>query len=128
MKAEYLSEMSVQELDDYAVVLGIDVTAAKTKAAKIKLISESRERVAEVSVLGTTFAIHIKRLHDKRITDKVNTCKTDADYEKVAKMVLGDKQYARLVERVTDEDGTIDTDALGLAISTIFRSDKLKNF
>lgn len=128
MKAEYLSEMSVQELDDYAVVLGIDTAAAKTKAAKIKLISESRERIAEVSVLGTTFAIHIKRLHDKRITDKVNACKTDADYEKVAKMVLGDKQYARLVERVTDEDGTIDTDALGLAISTIFRSDKLKNF
>lgn len=128
MRTSVMQEMTTDELDNYAAVLGVNIEAAKTKAQKIQTIVQARERTAQVSVYGTKFTIAIKTLHDKRVTDKVNSAKTDADYEECGKLILGDKQYNKLVALCTDDDGTIDTDALGTALVRIFNADELKNF
>lgn len=128
MRTSVMQEMTTEELDSYAAVLGVNIEAAKTKAQKIQTIVQARERTAQVSVYGTKFTIAIKTLHDKRVTDKVNSAKTDADYDECGKLILGDKQYNKLVALCTDDDGTIDTDALGTALVRIFNADELKNF
>ena len=128
MRTSVMQEMTTDELDSYAAVLGVNIEAAKTKAQKIQTIVQARERTAQVSVYGTKFTIAIKTLHDKRVTDKVNSAKTDADYEECGKLILGEKQYDKLVALCTDDYGTIDTDALGTALVRIFNADELKNF
>lgn len=128
MRTSVMQEMTTEELDSYAAVLGINLEAAKTKAQKIQTIVQARERTAQVSVYGTKFTIAIKTLHDKRVTDKVTNAKSDADYEECGKLILGDKQYGKLVALCTDDDGAIDTDALGTALVRIFSADELKNF
>lgn len=128
MRTSVMQEMTADELDSYAAVLGVNIEAAKTKAQKIQTIVQARKRAAQVSVYGTKFTIAIKTLHDKRVTDKVNSAKSDADYEECGKLILGDKQYSKLVALCTDDDGAIDTDALGTALVRIFSADELKNF
>lgn len=128
MRTSVMQEMTTDELDSYAAVLGVNIEAAKTKAQKIQTIVQARERTEQVSVYGTKFTIAIKTLHDKRVTDKVNGAKSDADYEECGKLILGDKQYDKLVALCTDDDGTIDSDALGTALVRIFSADELKNF
>ena len=43
-------------------------------------------------------------------------------------LLLGEEQKAELYAACTDEDGTVDVDALALAYVKIFTSDELKNF
>lgn len=128
MRTSVMQEMTTDELDSYAAVLGVNIEAAKTKAQKIQTIVQARKRAAQVSVYGTKFTIAIKTLHDKRVTDKVNSAKSDADYEECGKLILGEKQYDKLVALCTDDDGAIDTDAFGTALVRIFNADELKNF
>lgn len=129
MKREAMMEMSKSELDEYAQVLGIDVTGKKTVAQKVDAIEKRRERVAEIDALGITFAVPIKRMHDKRVTDlAAKRPMTDEDATELLALLIGDDQMAKLAERATDDDGTVDTDAMGFALARILSSDDLKNF
>lgn len=129
MKHEVLMEMSKSELDEYAGVLGMDVTAKKTVAQKVAAIEDRRERVAEIDALGLTLAIPVKRTHDKRVTDLMGKRPmTDEDATDLLALLLGEAQMSALAERATDEDGTVDVDAMGLAMTRILASGELKNF
>lgn len=129
MKREILLSLSAGELDEYARALGFDATGAKSAKAKVELIESRRERVAEVEVLGIAVRIPVKRLHDKRITDRLNGgAASDEEFEGLMRDLLGDDQMDAIVEHVTDEDGTVDIDALGLILAKAVRSDELKNF
>jgi len=124
-----MMEMSKSELDEYATALGIDTSGQKTIATKVDLIEKKRGKTADIDVLGMTVTIPIKRLHDKRVSDLVaKRPMTDADAEALLFLLLGDDQVQALYNRVTDDDGTIDVDALGLSMARIMESDDLKNF
>lgn len=128
MRHEVLMGMSKSELDDYAKVIGLDVTAKKTIALKVDAIETRRERVADIEVLGLTLSIPVKRMHDKRVTDICSKPLTDELATELLGLLLGDEQEAKLIEAATDEDGTVDVEAMGLAIASITQSEELKNF
>lgn len=129
MKKELLLKLEPEELDEYAKTLGIDTAKAKGGKAKVELIERRRERVAEISALGITVTVPVRRMHDKRITDRLNGRRlSDSQLEKLMRDLLGDEQMDAVIEHVTEEDGTVDVDALGLIIAKIVRSDDLKNF
>lgn len=129
MRHEALMEMSKSELDEYATMLGIDTSGQKTIATKVALIEKERGKTADVDVLGTTVTIPIKRLHDKRVSDlAAKRPMTDADAETLLTLLIGDEQVQTLYDRVTEDDGTVDVDALGLAMARILGSGDLKNF
>lgn len=129
MKREVLMEMSKSELDEYGKVLGVDVSGKRTVAQKADAIEKRRERVAEVEALGLTLAIPVKRMRDKRVTDLASKRPmTDADASELLGLLLGGEQMEALADRATDGDGTVDIDAMGLAMARILASDELKNF
>lgn len=129
MRRETLERMDEAEIDEYAKVLGIELAPCETLAEKVNMIERRRERGAIVTVLGMDFDIPIKRVHDKRVADLLGDPKaTDEDTYTAMALILGDAQMRRLVEACTDEDGTVDTHALGLAFVKVITSEQLKNF
>lgn len=129
MRHEVLMEMSIEQIDQYAKVCGIDVTGKRTKEAKIALIEERRARVADIDVLGMTIAVPVRAMHDKLVVDLLNG--GDLDDEQAARLLValvGEDQYETLLDRCTDEDGVVDVEAVCLAFATIVRSPELKNF
>lgn len=129
MKREVLMEMSKDELDEYGKVLGIDVGGKKTVAQKVDAIEKRRKRVAEVDALGLTLSVPVKRMRDKRVADLASKRPmTDEDASELLELLLGGEQMVALADRATDEDGTVDIDAMGLAMARILASDELKNF
>ena len=129
MRKETLLSLTGGEIDAYAEVLGIDTTKLKAKAAKVEKIEKARQRAVDIDVLGMTLTVPIKKMHDKRITDRMNSGRLD-DRQLDALMVdlLGEEQLAKVYEHCTDEDGTIDVEAVALVYTTLVRADELKNF
>lgn len=129
MRHEVLMAMSKKELDQYAEILGLNVSGEKSIAKKVSVIEKAREKTASVEALGLTLTIPIKRMRDKRVTDLANKRPiTDEGGEELLRLVLGDEQFEMLVDHATDEDGSIDTDAMGFALVKIITSEELKNF
>lgn len=129
MNAKYLERMSAKELDEYAQALGIVSKAAKSKQDKISLIERRREKIATVRALGIDFEIPIKRAHDKRVSELLGKDgRTDAETEEAMRLLLGDEQLEELANACTEDDGTIDVSAMGVAYVRILTSEQLKNF
>lgn len=129
MKQAAMMEMSSEDIDLYAKVIGTDTTTLKTKKAKVEKVLEHRERRADIDLLGITVAVPIKNLHDKRVSDLVNSpTRSDASLEKAMTLILGDEQMDRLMAAATDDDGLVDNDALGFAFTKLITSDELKNY
>lgn len=129
MKRETLLKLDESQLAAYASILGVDVSSIKTAKAKVNAIEKARERVASIDVFGTTIEIPIKRLHDLNITKKLDGGnKSDAEVLNVMREILGDDQMQVVYDLCTDDDGTIDAEAVSLALFTIANSDELKNF
>lgn len=129
MNSKQMRRMSAAELDAYAKVMGFSVKGAKTAEQKAALIEQRRGRVAEVTLLGVPVSVPIKRLHDKRVTDLLATeDRTDADTVLMARLIVGDEAWDEIMAAATEEDGTVDNDALGYAITELVYSPKLKNY
>ena len=128
MNPKYLKLMSEEELDRYANAIGISTAAAKTAAQKVALIEKERSRSVTVEALGVVLELPAKRVRDQRFSDLMNKSdRTDDDLKEAFALLLGESQYAQLVEAATDEDGTVDAIALGFALNSILTSDALKN-
>lgn len=129
MRKEVLETLSASELEGYAAVIGVDVSNVKTKKARIARIVEARERTADINALGMTLTVPIKRLHDKRVTDRLNGgIVGDEELMKIMTAILGEDQLAKIEAHCTDEDGTVDVDAYGVILAAVINSDELKNF
>lgn len=128
MNKEYLLKMSDEELTGYMKTLGISPKATKTREAKIELIERRRAKVETIDVLGIPIEVSVKKLRDRRVLDAYQAATTDAQMEAVARQIIGDEQMDALAVAATDEDGTVDVDALGYAIATILTNKKVKNF
>ncbi len=129
MNKDYLAMMDEGELEAYAKVLGFTTAAAQTAADKVKLIEQKRGRCAELTVLGIDMSIPVKRAHDRRFIDAMNKeDRTTEELDGAFRFLLGDEQYASLMEAVTEDDGTRDDDALGYAYNKLLYSAELKNF
>ena len=125
---KYLKLMSEEELDRYANAIGISTAAAKTAAQKVALIEKERSRSVTVEALGVVLELPAKRVRDQRFSDLMNKSdRTDDDLKEAFELLLGESQYAQLVEAATDEDDTVDAIALGFALNSILTSDALKN-
>jgi hypothetical protein len=125
---KYLKLMGEEELDRYANAIGISTAAAKTAAQKVALIEKERSRSVTVEALGVVLELPAKRVRDQRFSDLMNKSdRTDDDLKEAFALLLGESQYAQLVEAATDEDGTVDAIALGFALNSILTSDALKN-
>lgn len=121
--------MSASELDAYARVMGFSVRGAKTAEQKAALIEERRAHVAEITLLGVPVSVPVKRLHDKRVTDLASMeDRSDEETVRMARLIVGDEAWDAIVAAATEEDGTVDNDALGYAISELVYSPKLKNY
>lgn len=128
MNPKYLKLMGEEELDRYANAIGISTAAAKTAAQKVALIEKERSRSVTVEALGVVLELPAKRVRDQRFSDLMNKSdRTDDDLKEAFALLLGESQYAQLVEAATDEDGTVDAIALGFALNSILTSDALKN-
>lgn len=128
MNPKYLKLMGEEELDRYANAIGISTAAAKTAAQKVALIEKERTRSVTVEALGVVLELPAKRVRDQRFSDLMNKSdRTDDDLKEAFELLLGESQYAQLVEAATDEDGTVDAIALGFALNSILTSDALKN-
>ena len=129
MNKDYLAMMDEGELEAYAKVLGFTTAAAQTAADKAKLIEKKRARCAELTVLGIAMSIPVKRAHDRRFIDVMNKeDRTTEELDGAFRFLLGDEQYASLMDAVTEDDGTKDDDALGYAYNKLLYSAELKNF
>lgn len=129
MRHEALLGMTENEIDDYARSLGVSLDGVEGKAEKVALIERRRERTADVRVLGAVIPIPIKRLHDKRMTDRMRGgAMDDRTFIDLMGDLLGDDGLAEVIKRATDEDGTVDNEALALAYTQVITSDELKNF
>ena len=129
MNSEQMRRMSASELDAYAKTMGFSVRGAKTAEQKAALIESRRGRVAELTLLGVHVSVPIKRLRDRRVTDLLSKdAPTDADTELMARLIVGDEAWDALVAAATEDDGTVDNDALGYAIAALLTSRELKNF
>jgi hypothetical protein len=126
MRKEIMAEMSAEQMGDYARLIGVNASGGKSL---IEEIEEARAHVAVIDLLGAEFTVPIKRMHDKRITDVLaKRSLSDRQAEQLMQDILGKAQYKSLLERCTDDDGTIDTDALGVALNALITSEQLKNF
>ncbi|BCV18303.1 hypothetical protein ATOBIA_N05930 [Atopobiaceae bacterium P1] len=128
MNKEYLLKMSDEELAGYMKMLGISSKATKTREAKIELIERRRAKTETIDVLGIPIEVSVKKLRDRRVLDAYQAATTDAQMEAVARQIIGDEQMDALAVAATDEDGTVDVDAMGYAIATILTNKKVKNF
>ena len=128
MNKEYLLKMSDEELAGYMKMLGISSKATKTREAKIELIERRRAKTETIDVLGIPIEVSVKKLRDRRVLDAYQAATTDAQMEAVARQIIGDEQMDALAVAATDEDGTVDVDALGYAIATSLTNKKVKNF
>ena len=129
MNSEQMRRMSAAELDAYAKTMGFSVRGAKTAEQKAALIEERRGRSVELTLLGVPVSVPVKRLRDKRVTDLLARAdRTDEDTERMARLVVGDEAWDSLVAATTEDDGTVDNDALGYAVASILTSRELKNF
>ena len=129
MRRESMERMTLEELDEYGKVVGVPVGHASSAEDKMRLIERARERVATVRAVGLDLRITYKALHDKRASDLLaKPDRTDEETDEALLLVLGDDQKAELYAACTDEDGTVDVDALAIAYVKIFTSDELKNF
>lgn len=129
MKKETLLSLTAEEIDRYAGMLGVDTTKLGAKAAKVERIEKARQRSVDIEVLGMTLTVPIKRMHDKRITDRMGAGRlTDGQLDELMADLLGQDQVSAVYEHCTDEDGTVDVEAVALVYSSIVRSDELKNF
>ncbi len=127
MNQKYLEMMDAKELEAYAQVLGFSTKAGREVADKRDIIQDRRERVASMTVLGVDLEVQVKRLHDKRVVELINS-RDDADLEKGMRLLLGDDQYAEVAEACVEEDGTVDVDAMAYAVIAITGNRDLKNF
>lgn len=129
MRKEVLETLSAEELEGYAAVIGVDVSNVKTKKARIAKIVEARERTADINALGMTLTVPIKKLHDKRVTDRLNGgIVGDEELMEIMAAILGEDQLAKIEAHCTDDDGTVDVDAYGVILAAVVNSDELKNF
>ncbi len=129
MRHEVMMEMSLEQLDQYGARCGIDVTGRRTKAQKVALIEERRGRVADIDAIGATWHVPVRAAHDKRVNallERGNLTDSEADW--LMRTLFGEKQYDEIVERCTDEDGVIDTEAVGMVFMAAIESPELKNF
>ena len=125
-----MMSMSLTDIDAYGKACGIDVTGLTEKEDKIDLIERKRERVVDVPAIGMTLTVPVKRLHDKRVSDLLRSGHMPSEEAATKAMVLllGEDQYARLIEHCTDEDGTVDVEAVGSVYGKLFFDPDLKNF
>lgn len=124
-----MARMSAAELDEYGRLLGISTSPAKTADEKMALIERRRARTASIRVLGLDLEVPVKRARDKRASDLMAKRElSDAETEEVMRLLLGDEQMAEVERACTDEDGTVDVDAMALAFAKLVTADELKNF
>lgn len=129
MRTEALNAMTDEELEQYARTLGFTTKAAKSHDAKVRLIAKRRERGVDVSALGVDLRLPVRAAHDLRFTRLISKPdRTDDDIEAAMAMLLGEEQMGALREATTEDDGTVDQDALAFAYARIISSDELKNF
>lgn len=129
MKHEYLVELDSDALDMLAQALHVDVSGAKTKAAKVRLVEGASGRSAHVSVLGLDVEVPrvaTRDLRVQRIIQKPGA--TDAEADELVRLLVGDAQHDAIVERCTDEDGRVDVDAYAVAVSTLISDETVKNW
>lgn len=129
MNKEAMQNMTVRELEDYANSLGFTLKAATDKADKIDLLERKRARAATVSVLGLELSIEVKRFRSSKFADVINDRdRTAAKLCDAFAGLLGEEQYAKLIDACTEDDGEVDEDALAFAFATIIKSDELKKY
>lgn len=129
MRREVLEQSSETELEEYARSHGIELAPCKTVEEKIDMILRRRERKTTLTIYGLDLDIPIKSVYDKRVNDILsNPRTTDQEMYVAMEMMLGQAQLQKLIDICTDEDGTVDSHALGLAFGKIVKSDELKNF
>ncbi len=130
MRHDVMMSMTLDELDRYGGFCGIDVTGIDSREGKVAEIEGRRGRVAELRALGTTLSVPSKRLHDKRVSDILNARRplSNAEVAEVMTLILGEEQYAEVIDRCTDEDGTVDIEAIASVYFTLARSAELKNY
>ena len=127
MNPDYLARMSAKQLDEYGKALGIEMGGTNSVEAKMKLIETKRNNEASISVLGLELNIPKKRISDKRITDLMSKPMDDLQAEECMTLMLGEEQMEEVVKACTDEDGSVDTVAMGVVFTTVFTSPELKN-
>lgn len=128
MRRECLERMGPDELDLYGRAVGADVSHASDPREKARLIERRRARTAVVRALGIDFEVPYKALHDKRVSDLLaERGRTDEQTDELIGLLLGEDQKGELYAACTDEDGTVDVDALAYAFVRLLTSDELKN-
>lgn len=129
MNSKSMGSMSPGELDAYARVMGFSVDDLASAAEKADEIRRRRAREVEMTVLGVHVSVPVRRMHDKRVTDLLAMDgRTDAETERMARLIVGDEAWEAIVAAATEEDGTVDNDALGYAISAVVYDGRLKNY
>ena len=119
------------ELERYARACGVDVSGVSGREARVAAIEERRGRVGEVRLMGETFAVPARRLHDKRVADLMGggyASLSDEAASAVMGLLLGEEQYLRLVDLCTDEDGVVDAEAMACAFVALTSDEGLKNY
>ena len=129
MNTDYMRKMSADELEAYAKHMGFTLAAGRTIDDKIAIIEAKRSREVGLTLLGVPVSVPIKRLYDKRVTDLLAKKKrTDDETMAMFRLIVGDEACDEVVAAATEDDGTVDNNALGYAIAALVTDRDLKNY
>lgn len=129
MNTDYMRKMSADELEAYAKQMGFTLAAGKTIEDKIAIIEAKRSREVDLTLLGVPVSVPIKRMYDKRVTDLLaKKNRTDDETMAMFRLIVGDEACDEVVAAATEDDGTVDNNALGYAIAALVTDKDLKNF
>lgn len=129
MNPAALSRLTEAELADYARVMGVDISGEPSREGRERAIEARRGRSVTVRAMGLDLTVPVKRAHDKRVVDLMPLVRTDDEAAMRAFTLLVGEPQAREAEAAcTDEDGTVDVEALSLLIVKVLTCRELKNF
>lgn len=124
-----MMELDSDSLDMLARATHVDVSGAKTKAVKVRLIEKAGQASAHVSVLGmdievtrsATRSVEVQRIMREDYP-------TDDETDRLLELLVGKGQRDAIVERCRNEDGTVDVDAYAVAIVSVLQDETVKNW
>lgn len=122
-------ELDADSLEMLAKAARVDVTGARTKAAKVRLIEEANAQSAHVSVLGLDVEVTRQATRGMEVQRIMREqAPSDEDTDRLVRLLVGDDQHDAILDRCRNEDGTVDVDAYAVAILALLGDEQVKNW
>ncbi len=128
MKKSTLELMKEDELRSFASVVGADVESAEGRDDLISAILDRTNRTITVKAGGMKLDVKASSVTDLRVVELAGRAdKGISELTALSKVLLGERQHARLIEHVTDDDGSVDGVLFAFIVGKVIEQVERKN-